>query len=214
MDKKPFLRGFGTGVLFAAAILGISFTIRTSEPATIARAKKLGMVFENNNQKVVLSETKAPEETTLPETSENPDSTAEPDNTKAPSGTTEPSDTAKPSGTTKPSGTQKPAATKVPVTTKKPSKKDNDLGKQFQDEKNNLKKDINDEKKQLTINDGDWAGKVSKELEDMGIIDDAMEFDKYLSDNGYSNVINSGTYDVSPDDTFHELAEKITSRFR
>lgn len=202
MDKKPFLRGFGTGVLFAAAILGISFTIRTSEPATIARAKKLGMVFENNNQKVVLSETKAPEETTLPETSENPDSTAEP------------SDTAKPSGTTKPSGTQKPAATKVPVTTKKPSKKDNDLGKQFQDEKNNLKKDINDEKKQLTINDGDWAGKVSKELEDMGIIDDAMEFDKYLSDNGYSNVINSGTYDVSPDDTFHELAEKITSRFR
>ena len=50
MDKKPFLRGFGTGVLFAAAILGISFTIRTSEPATIARAKKLGMVFENNNQ--------------------------------------------------------------------------------------------------------------------------------------------------------------------
>ena len=72
----------------------------------------------------------------------------------------------------------------------------------------------NDEKKQLTINDGDWAGKVSKELEAMGIIDDAVEFDKYLSDNGYSNVINSGTYDVSPDDTFHELAEKITSRFR
>ena len=208
MDKKPFLRGFGTGVLFAAAILGISFTIRTSEPATIARAKKLGMVFENNNQKVVLSETKAPEETTLPETSENPDSTTEPDNTKAPLGTTEPSDT------TKPSGTQKPAATKVPAATKKPSKKDNDLGKQFQDEKNKLKKDINDEKKQLTINDGDWAGKVSKELEAMGIIDDAVEFDKYLSDNGYSNVINSGTYDVSPDDTFHELAEKITSRFR
>lgn len=204
MDKKPFLRGFGTGVLFAAAILGISFTIRTSEPATIARAKKLGMVFENNNQKVVLSGTKAPEETVLPEASGNPDSTTEPGNTEPPS------DTTKPAGTAKPSGTQKPAATKKPVATKK----DSDIGKQFKDEKNSLKKDINDEKKQLTINDGDWAGKVSKELEDMGIIDDAVAFDKYLSDNGYSNVINSGTYDVSPDDTYHELAEKITSRFR
>lgn len=208
MDKKPFLRGFGTGVLFAAAILGISFTIRTSEPATIARAKKLGMVFENNNQKVVLSGTKAPEETVLPEASGNPDSTTEPGNTEPPS------DTTKPAGTAKPSGTQKPAFTKKPVATKKPSKKDSDIGKQFKDEKNSLKKDINDEKKQLTINDGDWAGKVSKELEDMGIIDDAVAFDKYLSDNGYSNVINSGTYDVSPDDTYHELAEKITSRFR
>ena len=189
MDKKPFLRGFGTGVLFAAAILGISFTIRTSEPATIARAKKLGMVFENNNQKVVLSGTKAPEETVLPEASGNPDSTTEPGNTEPPS------DTTKPAGTAKPSGTQKPAFTKKPVATKKPSKKDSDIGKQFKDEKNSLKKDINDEKKQLTINDGDWAGKVSKELEDMGIIDDAVAFDKYLSDNGYSNVINSGTYD-------------------
>ena len=77
-----------------------------------------------------------------------------------------------------------------------------------------LGKDIEDEKKQLIINDGDWAGKVSKELEDMGIIDDAVSFDKYLSDNGYSNVIKSGTYDVSPDDTYPDLAKKITSHSR
>lgn len=214
MDKKPFLRGFGTGVLFAAAILGISFTIRTSEPATIARAKKLGMVFENNNQKVVLSETKTPEETTLPETSGNPESTTVPDNTAEPGNTKIPDNTKTPDNTKAPAGTTKPVSTKAPVATKKPSKKDNGLGKQFEDKKNNLKKEIDDEKKQLIINDGDWAGKVSKELEDMGIIDDAMAFDKYLSDNGYSNVINSGKYDVSPDDTFHDLAEKITSRFK
>lgn len=69
-------------------------------------------------------------------------------------------------------------------------------------------------KKQLTISDGDWAGKVSSMLEDMGVINSASEFDKYLSDNGYSNVIKSGTYDVSPEDTFQELAEKITSGSR
>lgn len=204
MDKKPFLRGFGTGVLFAAVILGISFTIRTSETETIARAKKLGMVFENKNQKGVLSETKEPEETVPPEATEEPENETSPDVTEEPAVTAKPSDTQKP----------QEKATKEPDATKNPFKKDNDIKNQFEDEKNKIKNDIEDEKKQLTINDGDWAGKVSKELENMGIIDDAMAFDKYLSDNGYSSVINSGTYDVSPDDSYHDLAEKITSRFR
>lgn len=73
---------------------------------------------------------------------------------------------------------------------------------------------MDDIKKELTINDGDWAGKVSDELERLGIIDDSKAFDKYLVENGYSNVINSGTYDVSPEDSYHDIAEKITSRFK
>ena len=204
MNKKSFLRGFGTGILFTAAVLGISFSIRTSESATITRAKKLGMVFESNNQKVVLNETEKPPVTETP----------------GAKGSTEPSGTA--AVTNIPDSTKEPAAaskepdsiksTKAPSSTKKPSKES--ISKQFEDEKNKIKKDIEDDKKQLTINDGDWAGKVSKELESMGIIDDAAAFDKYLIDNGYSGVINSGTYDVSPDDTYHDIAEKITSRFR
>ena len=43
MDKKSFIRGFGTGVLFVAVILGISCLIRTSDSAVISRARKLGM---------------------------------------------------------------------------------------------------------------------------------------------------------------------------
>lgn len=190
MNKKSFLRGFGIGVLFAAIILGISFSIRTSESATITRARKLGMVFESNNKKAIAGNTEAPEETGQPEVSGSPVVTETPAVTKEP-------DT---------------KATKKPAATKKPSSED--IDKKFEDGKNNLKKDIENDKKQLTINDGDWAGKVSKKLEDLGIIDDAAAFDKYLADNGYSGVINSGTYDVSPDDTYHDIAEKITSRFR
>ena len=51
---------------------------------------------------------------------------------------------------------------------------------------------------------------MSKELEKPGIIDDSKKFDKYLNQNGYSNSINSGTYHVSVDDTYKELAKKIT----
>lgn len=227
MNRKSFLRGFGTGVLFAAAVLGISFSIRTSESATITRAKKLGMVFESNNHKVVLNETEKPavtetpgvKDSTAPSSAaletEKPSSTKELALSKAPSSTEKPAASKMPVSSNKPEASKKPdiaKSTKTPSSAKKPD--ENSISKQFEDEKNKIKKEITDGKKQLTINDGDWAGKVSKELESMGIIDNAEAFDKYLVDNGYSNVINSGTYNVSPDDTYHDLAEKITSRFK
>lgn len=190
MDKKSFLRGFGAGVLFAAIILGISCFIRTSEPATIARAKKLGMAFESNNSNKVIAS--MPEESTTPETTASPEAAVTPEPTSS-------------------SGVSS-KATKAPV--KKDKKDNNNIDKKFKDAKDKAEKEAENAKKQLTISDGDWAGKVSSMLEDMGVINSASEFDKYLSDNGYSNVIKSGTYDVSPEDTFQELAEKITSGSR
>lgn len=59
MDKKSFIRGFGTGVLFVAVILGISCLIRTSDSAVISRARKLGMTFSTSGNKSVL-DTKVP----------------------------------------------------------------------------------------------------------------------------------------------------------
>lgn len=202
MDKKSFLRGFGAGVLFAAVILGISCFIRTSEPATIARAKKLGMAFESSNSQKVISS--GPEESTTPETDTAPVATATPEAVTTPETAVTPEPTSSSSVNNK--------ATTAPV---KKDKKDNDnIDKKFKEAKDKAKKEAEETKKQLTINDGDWAGKVSRTLEDMGIVGSASEFDKYLSDNGYSNVIKSGTYDVSPEDTFQELAEKITSGSR
>ena len=202
MDKKSFLRGFGAGVLFAAVILGISCFIRTSEPATIARAKKLGMVFESNNSNKVI--TPVPEESTIPETTTSPEAATTPEAVTTPEAAVTP-------GPTSSSGVSS-KATKAPA--KKDKKDNNNIDKKFKDAKDKAEKEAENAKKQLTISDGDWAGKVSSMLEDMGVINSASEFDKYLSDNGYSNVIKSGTYDVSPEDTFQELAEKITSGSR
>ena len=76
--------------------------------------------------------------------------------------------------------------------------------KQEQEKKNQQKK--------LTINVGDWSSDVSEELERLGIVSSAKEFDKYLNDNGYSSSISAGTYDVSVKDTYAELARKITGK--
>lgn len=190
MNKKSFLRGFGTGVLFTAIILGISCFIRTSDSSTISRAKKLGMVFESEASKIVLATPEIPEVTKIPDESAVP--TILPSETEAPAVSKE---------TKAPSGS---SASK----SERPDKKLEDEKKNIEDEVN---KEVESIRKEFTINDGDWGEKVSSKLEDMGIVDSASKFNKYLEDNGYSGVIRSGTYDLSPDDTYKEIAEKITS---
>lgn len=220
MNKKSFLRGFGTGVLFAAIILGISCFIRTSDSSVISRAKKLGMVFENSNEKVVLANTEPPEVSASPDadsSDKNTDGTDKNDNKSDSKATAAPTSTVasdKKDKADKSDQNSTSGKTDKKDQTGSSDKKDKSNDEKFEDEKKNAEKNIKAAAKKLTINDGDWAGKVSKELEKMGVIDDADEFSKYLDANGYSSVINSGTYDVSPDDSFHDIAEKITSRFK
>ncbi len=203
MNKKSFFRGFGTGVLFAAIILGISFAVRTSDSAVISRAKGLGMTFEDSGNKRAMTAATA---TPAPVVSSSPAAAKEEkkQENKEQAAQTQSAEPAQ--AKENPSPSPKPSKKETP--TAKP-----DLDKEFDKKKKELEGETQDVKKKLTINDGDWADKVSSELESMGIIDDAAEFSKYLNDNGYSGVINSGTYEVSPSDDFHDLAEKITSNF-
>lgn len=211
MNKKSFLRGFGLGVLFTAIILGVSFSIRTSESATVSRAKKLGMVFESNGEKVAIATPEVPEVSAVPSESTQPEESVQPDKSTEPEASVQPKMSTVPASSTTPVESSSADKNKGNKTTKDNK---NNNSEEFEKEKQKAEKEMEDIKKQLIINDGDWAGKVSDELERLGIIDDANAFDRYLVKNGYSNVINSGTYDVSPEDSYHDLAEKITSRFK
>jgi len=64
MDKKSFMRGFGTGVLFAAVILGISCLMRTSDTAVIRKARQLGMTYADSDEKLFETATPAAKTTT------------------------------------------------------------------------------------------------------------------------------------------------------
>lgn len=175
MNKKSFWRGFGIGVLFTAAILGLSCLIRTSDANVISRAKKLGMEFAQNEKKGTLA-------TASPQTEQE---------TKQ-----------------KSSATAKPSATKNNASENKTEEKK----KSMEQEKEKMEKEIRNAAKRLEIDVGDWSDTVSKELEKLGVVDSAKEFDQYLNENGYSNSINAGTYDVSVEDTYEELARKITGK--
>ena len=185
MNKKSFLRGFGSGVLFTAVILGTSAMLRTSDSYVRSRALKLGMV-EKPQKEETLFATQTPQPSVL-QTQTNAKDDAK---SKSKSETTT-------------SATPHTSASTTKTSNKKQEKK-------MDTEKKRLEKDLKAEEKKLKISDGEWSSDVSKELEKLGIIDDSKKFDKYLNQNGYSNSINSGTYNVSVDDTYKELAKKIT----
>ena len=65
MNKKSFLRGFGSGVLFTAVILGTSAMLRTSDSYVRSRALKLGMV-EKPQKEETLFATQTPQPSVLP----------------------------------------------------------------------------------------------------------------------------------------------------
>ncbi len=183
MDKKSFMRGFGTGVLFAAIILGISCLIRTSDSSVIKRAKELGMEY------VV-------EEESLFDKKE-----------------------AATKGAVNSSGEkkEKKEAKETEAPTQSPDKNDENNEKikepkeEFQEKKEEIEKDLEEISKELTIKEGEWSSDVSRNLEELGIISDAEDFDAYLEEHGYSNEIRAGTFDIPTDADYGEIAEKITS---
>lgn len=196
MNKKSFWRGFGIGVLFAAGILGLSCLIRTSDANVISRAKKLGMEFAQN-EKVGALATASPK--VEQETKQKSSVTAKPSAT----------------GSEKAgNGTDSSQSVKSETETKSDSseKKTDEKKKNMEQEKEKMEKEIRSAAKRLEIDAGDWSDTVSRELEKLGVVDSAKEFDRYLNENGYSNSINAGTYDVSVEDTYEELARKITGK--
>lgn len=219
MNRKSFLRGFGTGVLFSAVILGISFMVRTSDGFVKQRALQLGMEYAGNDSKTVLSsdaeaEIAKKEETVEAASSPNTGDSSKTDEKKDSSEKKENKEgsESKADNETQTAEPVKQTETKNDTTKKSTDKKSSDKEIDMKKEKEKMEKDIRAEQKKLTISAGEWSTTVSKKLQSMGIVKNAADFDKYLDKNGFSSYISAGTYTVSKKDSYRELARKITGR--
>ncbi|MFZ3580463.1 hypothetical protein [Virgibacillus sp. DJP39] len=63
----------------------------------------------------------------------------------------------------------------------------------------------------LKIQPGLASSSISSLLEKNGIIKNADAFNKYLEDNDYSQYVQIGTFEVTDQMTFNQLAETITN---
>lgn len=183
MDRKSFMRGFGAGILFATIILGISCLIRTSDSSIIKRAKELGMDYVQEEE-TLFSKKEAATKGAITSSDKKEEKKQEKE-------------------------TQSPAPT--PKKEEKSDKDVQDPKKEFENEKEKVQEELDAISKELTIREGDWSSDVSENLEKLGIISDAADFDSYLEEHGYSDEIRAGTFDIPSDADYDEIARRITS---
>ena len=234
MKIKYYLRGLGTGILFATIILFISYSYRMSDSQIKKEAEKLGMVYagseknttsgSNNNMDSSASEsvtssgeittqesTTPSEEVTTQEpitppeevTTQEPTTPSEEVTTQEP--TTPPEEVTTQEPTTPPEEvtTQEPTTPLEEVTTQEPTTPSEQVTSSNQ----------NIEKCELTVKADTASYDVAYALMVAGIIDDAEEFDDYLCYNGYAKRIQNGTYVITSDMTYEEIAELICRKY-
>ena len=72
--------------------------------------------------------------------------------------------------------------------------------------------EIKEETVEIKVISGDSSVSVSRHLFEAGLVESAVEFDKYLCENGYDKFICVGIYDIEPGADFETIAKILTKR--
>lgn len=203
MRLKYYLRGLGTGILFATIILMISYSYKMSDKQIKEKALKLGMVYPEKT--TVTEEIKTTnsesENTTTGEENSQTETTKEETTTSKVEETT----TSKVEETTTKEETTKEETTKEQTTQESTTKEP-------QTEETTTKNNADVKTYVLTVTSRTSSKQVAMALESAGIISNYKEFDDYLCDNGYASNIQNGKFTITSDMSYKQIAETITSK--
>ena len=199
MKLKYYLRGLGTGILFATIILFVSYAYRMSDKQIKERAKELGMVFPGNEVTTeadttskLVDESQTEEKSTLDTTEIDSTSDVETEDKTTEEVTTEEKTTEEKTTEEK---TTKETTTEEKTTEEETTKSDKPVKSYV-----------------LTVTSKTISRDVARKLESAGIIDDAEEFNDYLCENEYASNIQNGKFTIKSNMTYKEIAEIITSK--
>lgn len=207
MRKKDFMLGLGIGIVFSAAITMIPSS--SAEPLTDeeikTRAMKLGMVEKEDALTQVLKQNATATPTAIASVeTEDVTQTEEPEVTQTPEVTATPASTFFANygdssfvSSTKTPATQNVVATEKPKSTTAPKKEKEPVSKE-------------PEYVTFTIQAGMWSEEIASKLYELELVEDAKEFDTFLSDNGYGSIIKVGTFKIPKGSTYKDIAEIIT----
>ena len=203
MKLKYYLRGLGTGILFATVILFIAYAYRMSDKQIKERAKELGMVFPDKEVSTSVDTTTkevASEDATDKETVENSTNSDETvDETVEESTLGE---------ETKESASDK----ETEESTTKEKTTEETTTKEETTEETTTKSDKPVKSYVLKVTSKTISRDVAKKLEANGIIDDAEDFNDYLCENDYASNIQNGKFTLKSNMSYKEIAEIITSK--
>lgn len=193
MKFKYYLRGCGLGILFAAIVLMIAFHTQNKtmdDTAVMERASELGMIMPETQNTDTEADTQQGE----------PVSKTEPELTTETSATsTQITD----DGNTIPTDKQKNIK-------KNTDKKESD--KKESDKKTDADKAEESEDITVKIKSGEVCRQLAEELEDLGLVEDAESFRKYMQQCGYDDQIGVGTFHLKRGMTQEEIAKVFITK--
>lgn len=219
MKLKYYLRGLGTGIAVTALIIGISTIASRKEVMTdeevIARAKELGMV-----ERTVLSETVTESEESEEESEPEPEaeSSEESESEEDEVTKSEPLEDDALVNELEESVPEESAPEESAPAESTPEESEIEIAEHEEEQPAEQVADVEfgmpDEAGTISIQivRGDSSVSVSKRLEEAGLIDSAVDYDRYLCQNGYDKKIQTGNYDIPANATQEEIAIMITSR--
>ena len=227
---KYYLRGLGVGIVVTSLILGIGLGSRKetlSNEEIKERARTLGMVEESITvaEAAAQKEEEAQEKVTadpVPEENAEGDAetivSAEPEVSSEPavsvSAAPETSEEPKVSAASEPeaseepnaSAASEPAASTAPEAGATPEAGVKPVADEAEEDSGTApEKEIVD----ITINPGEGSYVISQKLEQSGLVDDAMEYDAYLCDNGYHTKLRAGVHKIPMGSTREEIAKLL-----
>jgi hypothetical protein len=204
MKVKYYMRGLGIGIILTTFILTMNGNKEKLSDEEIKRlAIGLGMVMQDKqNVKDVLDDMNQAKPSSDPVVTPEPTDATAPDSDAEVTVTPEPTDN--PEITEAPEPTPTPDITEAPEPTNKPDQSDGTTDN-TEDEDN-----VQPDKITFSIVGGMSSGKVATHLQEIGLVDDAEKFNKYIVKVGKADVINVGTFTVTKGATYEEIIKVIT----
>lgn len=221
MKLKYYMRGVGTGILFTLFVFvviiipNMKLESRISEAGLDTEEKTdvsalVGKTDRDDESEATPPLTSTPEPTSMMTPTQAPTATptqaptATPTQaptatpTQAPTATPTQAPTATPTQTPTATPTQAPTATPTPKPTTEPTPT-----VMVDDTTGTIK---------LTITKGMTSEKISKALEDYGVVDSWTELNSYISKNGYAAKIQVGTFTFAKDMSYRDVCKVICGK--
>ncbi|MBQ9983216.1 MAG: hypothetical protein IJP29_01365 [Lachnospiraceae bacterium] len=208
MKFRYFLRGFGIGIVFATIICMVAFqnddSRNFSDKEVIERAKELGMVEQKESIEDIFA-SEGDKDTKKESNKATEDASSEDNSTTGEKSDSSEEETTK-DKTAKEQTTKKTTEKKTTEnTTEKTTEK---MTEEVTTEK--VTEEPKNKTVTITIKGGMSSYPVCQKLEELGVIEDASDFDNYLIRNGYANRISVGTHTLRIGMTYEQIAVAIS----
>lgn len=197
MKLKYYMRGLGLGIILTTLIFAIGVNQeKLSDKQIINKAKALGMVMDDDNknlEEVLDSIHPSITPSIMPSVTPTAEPTTEPTIEPAVEPTVQPTvqPTVEPTiqPTVEPTKSPEPSPTVTP------------------DDEEQANTEI-----AFEIKSGMSSGKVATMLEDIGLIDDAEDFNQYIVNVNKASIIRVGNYSIRKGASYEDIVTMITSR--